>query len=165
MKRFLALFLTIIMLLAMFASCKPNEVPEETTPESTTPEATTPDQGGTIMPPMENLAEHILPPLNPTQLFDASFGCKEAIFQDVASIDKILAAFTSQGYTQIAADMVEGAKFQTILLNKADELVTVYWIASEKEARVVAEKVTPEALSVLQKNSTTDTGLVTMVQS
>jgi glyoxylase-like metal-dependent hydrolase (beta-lactamase superfamily II) len=164
MKRFLALFLTIIMLLAMFASCKPNEVPEETTPESTTPEATTPDQGGTIMPPMENLAEHILPPLNPTQLFDASFGCKEAIFQDVESIDKILAAFTSQGYTQIAADMVEGAKFQTILLNKADELVTVYWIASEKEARVVAEKVTPEALSVLQKNSTTDTGLVTMVQ-
>ena len=131
MKRFLALFLTIIMILAMFASCKPNEVPEETTPESTTPEATTPDQGGTIMPPMENWAEHILPPLNPTQLFDATFGCIEAIFEDVESLDNILVAFTSQGYSQLAVNTVEGAKFETILLNKYDELVTVYWIASE----------------------------------
>ena len=164
MKRFLALFLTIVMLLAMFVSCKPDTNPQETTPEATTPEVTTPDGGGTIMPPTENFAEHILPPLSPAQLFDATFDCKEAIFRDVESIDKILTAFTSQGYTQLAADMVEGAKFETVLLNKADELVTVYWIPAEKEARVLAEKVDADALSVLQKNSSTGGGTLTMVQ-
>ena len=51
MKRFLALFLTIIMLLAMFAACKPDNgtqntgtTPEGTTPAVTTPEVTTPEQ-------------------------------------------------------------------------------------------------------------------------
>ncbi|MBQ7391905.1 MAG: hypothetical protein IJV73_04400, partial [Clostridia bacterium] len=42
MKRFLALFLTIIMLLAI-VSCTPNVEPVETTAESTTPEVTTPE--------------------------------------------------------------------------------------------------------------------------
>lgn len=170
MKRFLALFLTIIMLLSLFVACKRNEEPQVTTPEVTTPEVTTPDEtttpdeGGTITPPPENWAEHIIPPLNPSQLFDATFDCKEAIFQDVESIDNILVAFNSQGYTQIAADMVDGAKFQTILLNKADELVTIYWIPAEKEARVTFEKIDTDALSVLQKNTSTGGGTLTMVQ-
>ena len=176
MKRFLALFLTLIMLLSMvscnlFQGKEQATTPESTTPEATTPaetttpvETTTPDEGGTIMPPVENWAEHIIPPLNPSQLFDSTFGCKEAIFQDVESIDNILVAFKSQGYTQIAADMVEGAKFQTILLNKADELVTIYWIPAEKEARVTFEKIDANALSVLQKNASTDGGTLTMVQ-
>lgn len=166
MKRFLALFLTTIMLLSM-VSCNlfQGNKPQETTPESTTPqETTTPDDGGQIMPPMENWAEDILPPLNPSQLFDATFDCKEAIFENVESIDNILVAFTSQGYSQLAVNTVEGAKFETILLNKSDELVTIYWLKSAKEVRVVAEKIDTKALSVLEKNSTTDTGTLTMVQ-
>ena len=44
MKRFLALFLTITMLLAMFASCIKTPDAQQTTPESTTPGDTTPTQ-------------------------------------------------------------------------------------------------------------------------
>lgn len=168
MKRFLALFLALIMLLAMFASCQPKTpqetTPEETTPEATTPEETTPDEGGQIMPPMPNWAEHIIPPLNPTQLFNTNDGCKEAIFENVTSIDKIIAAFKNEGYTQLTADMVEGAKLQTVLLNKADELVTVYWIPAEKEARVIWEKIDVAALAPLQKTEITGGGTLTMVQ-
>ena len=173
MKRFLALFLTIVMLLAMFASCQP-KVPQETTPEgstpegptpeATTPEETTPDEGGQIVPPMPNWAEHIIPPLNPTQLFNTNDGCKEAIFENATSIDKIIAAFKNEGYTQLTADMVEGAKLQTVLLNKADELVTVYWIPAEKEARVIWEKIDVAALAPLQKTEITGGGTLTMVQ-
>lgn len=156
------------MLLAMFASCQPKTpqetTPEETTPEATTPEETTPDEGGQIMPPMPNWAEHIIPPLNPTQLFNTNDGCKEAIFENVTSIDKIIAAFKNEGYTQLTADMVEGAKLQTVLLNKADELVTVYWIPAEKEARVIWEKIDVAALAPLQKTEITGGGTLTMVQ-
>ncbi len=175
MKRFLALFLTIIMLLSLFASCKPNDDPQETTPEATTPEATTPesttpgettpdDGDDPIVPPTEKMAAEIVEALNPAQLFEATFGCQEAIFEDVASRDTILDAFKAEGYTQLDVDMVEGAKFETILLTKAEELVTLYWIASEKEVRVTWEKVDQDALAVLQKNASTGGGTLTMVQ-
>ena len=173
MKRFLALFLTIVMLLAMFASCKP-ETPEETTPEvttpevttpeATTPEETTPDEGGTIIPPKKLSALEILETLNPAQQFEATFDCQEAIIKDVASIDALRGAFTNEGFTKLEVNMVEGAKFETILLTRDDELVTIYWIPADKEARVMIEKADADALSVLQKNSSTDGGTLTMVQ-
>ncbi len=170
MKRFLALLLTIVMLLAMFAACKPNDEPQATTPEATTPEATTPDNttpeggDGPIAPPTETMAAEIVAGLNPAQLFEATFDCQEAIFEDVADFDAILNAFLAEGYTRLSVDMVEGAKFETILLTKADELVTLYWIASDKEARILWEKADEDALSVLQKNASTGGGTLTMVQ-
>ena len=173
MKRFLALFLTLIMLLAMFASCKPETpkettpevtTPEVTTPEATTPEETTPDEGGQIMPPKKLSALEILETLNPAQQFEATFDCQEAIIKDVASIDALRGAFTNEGFTKLEVNMVEGAKFETILLTRDDELVTIYWIPADKEARVMIEKADADALSVLQKNSSTDGGTLTMVQ-
>ena len=170
MKRFLALFLTIIMLLAMFASCKPNNTPQETTPEVTTPagttpeETTTPDEGGQIMPPKQLLASEILEGLNPVQLFEATVDCQEAIFQNVASIDAIRSAFTNEGFKKIDADTVDGAKFETVLLVRDEDLVTIYWIPAEKEARVFLEKADQNDLAALQQTATTGGGTLTMVQ-
>ena len=199
MKRFLALFLTIIMLLAI-VSCTPNfepvettaesttpevttpevttpevttpevttpevTTPEVTTPEVTTPEVTTPDDGDDpIVPPVDKTAADIVASLNPNQSFEATFDCQEAIFEDVASFNTILDAFKTAGYTQLEVSMVEGAKFETILLTKADELVTLYWIEAENEARVVWEKADVAALAALQKNASTGKGFLTMVQ-
>ena len=153
MKRFLALFLTLIMLVSMIASCTPKQKDDQTTPP-----------GGDVVTPTDKMAADIVATLNPSKQFEATFDCQEAIFTDVASKDAILGAFTAEGYTAVEANMVEGAKFETVLLTKADELVTVYWMAEQKEVRVVWEKTSPEALSVLKKNETTDNGILTMVQ-
>ena len=68
MKRFLALFLTIVMLWVM-VSCKPSQgtepqatTPEVTTPEVTTPEATTPEEITTpeVTAPEETTPEDVL---------------------------------------------------------------------------------------------------------
>ena len=139
--------------------------PEVTTPEVTTPEVTTPDGGDDpVVPPVDKTAADIVASLNPNQSFEATFDCQEAIFEDVASFNTILDAFKTAGYTQLEVSMVEGAKFETILLTKADELVTLYWIEAENEARVVWEKADAEALSVLSANASTGTETLTMVQ-
>ena len=163
MKRFLALFLTIVMLLAMFVSCKPDTDPKETTPEVTTPEVTTPDPNQPVVP-VEKTAGDIVAELGPKQTFLSTFDCQEAVFENLTSGDEILNAFVAEGYTKLDVDMVEGATFETVLLTKGEELVTLYWIASEGEMRVSWEKADADALSVLQKNASTGGGTLTMVQ-
>ena len=183
MKRFLALLLTIVMLLAMFAACKPNDEPQATTPQTTTPEVTTPENippenttpDGTVteepIPDFDNPAEptnkqaaEIVVSLNPAQVFEATFDCQEAIFEGVDAIYDILNAFWKEGYTRLDVDTVDGAKFRIFLLTKGEELVTVYWLYEQKEVRITWETTTAGELSVLQKNATTGTGTVTMVQ-
>ena len=155
MKRFLALFLTIVMLATMLASCNLLSIfgQQETTTQST-PQTT----------PVSKTAIEVVEGLNPAQLFDSTFDCKEAIFNNVESIDSILNAFTDAGFTKLDVGMVEGATFETILLTGNDDLVTVYWIASQKEVRIMCEKADQNALSVLQKNDFTDGGTLTIVQ-
>ena len=185
MKRFLALFLTIIMLLAMFAACKPDNgtqntettpegtTPEVTTPEQTTPEVTTPEVTTTEeevpdfdepAAPTAKMAGEIVAALNPKETFLATFECQEAIFENVEKIYDILKAFWNEGYTRLAVDTVTGAKFDIFLLTKGDELVTVYWLYEEKQVRITWETADASELSALQKNATTGTGTVTMVQ-
>ena len=184
MKRFLALFLTIVMLLAAFASCNKKPVTdgttpdgttlENTTPEATTPEVTTPDAPIIEAPeipdfnnpaePTEKMASEIVASLSPAQVFEATFDCQEAIFAEVEAIYDILNAFWKEGYTRLDVDTVAGAKFNVFLLTKGEELVTVYWISAEKEVRVTWERADADALSVLKKNNTTGTGTLTMMQ-
>ena len=195
MKRFLALFLTIIMLLSIVACSQPqNTDPQETTAESTTSQGTTSEPDGTssepdgtssepavtdpgdIEPeepipdfdnpaePTEKTADAIVESLHPTQSFDATFDCKEAIIKDVTAIYDTLNAFWKEGYTRLAVDEVEGAKFDIYLLTKGDELVTVYWLSKSNEVRIVWEKADAAALSALQKNASTGKGFLTMAQ-
>ena len=154
MKRFLALFLTLIMLVSMFASCAPEPEPQETT---TTP-------AGDVVEPTETMAADIVASLSPSKQFAATFDCQEAVFSDVASKDAILSAFLAEGYTLLDVNMVDGAKIETIALKKYEELVTLYWMAEKNEARVVWEKTTEKALTPLKKNPTTGNGILTMVQ-
>ena len=195
MKRFLALFLTIIMLLSIVACSQPqNTDPQETTAESTTSQGTTSEPDGTssepdgtssepavtdpgdIEPeepipdfdnpvaPTAKMATEIVTSLNPTQQFEATFGCQEAIFSGVEKIYDILDAFWKEGYTRLSVDAIDSAKFDIFLLTKADELVTVYWISESKEVRVTWEEADANALSVLQKNASTGKGFLTMAQ-
>ena len=172
MKRFLALFLTLVMLATM-VSCNLIKTPHETTaettaPEGTTPEATTPEETtpvqDPIVPPTPKMAEEIVGELNPTQIFETTANCKEAIFANLESFDTVLGAFQAEGYAQVNTEAVEGAKLETVLLIKDNELVTLYWIASQKEARVTWEEVDQAVLTPLQKTATTGGGTLTMVQ-
>ena len=183
MKRFLALFLTIIMLLAIVSCGDPhNNEPQETVSESTNPEANTTEPltepvTEPVAPPQEpipdfdnpmaptaKMAAEIVASLNPAQQFEATFDCYEAVFVDVEAIYDTLNAFWKEGYTRQNVDMIKGAKFDIYLLTKGDELVTVYWISESKEVRVTWEKADAQALAALQKNETTDTGFLTMMQ-
>ena len=136
-----------------------NNEPAETTPAVTTPN--TDDPG---VSPTDKTAADIVASLSPAQVFEATFGCQEAIFENIVSRDTVLNAFKAEGYTQLDVGMVEGAKFETILLTKAEELITLYWIPAEKEMRVTWEKADEDALSVLQENASTGGGTLTMVQ-
>ena len=142
---------------------------QESTPEQTIPEATTPEETTTpeeIIPadPALKAAAEIVASLNPTQSFEATFDCYEAIFKDVETGDNILNAFLNEDYTRLDVDTVEGAKFDVSLLTKGDVLVTVYWISESQEVRVTWEKADANALAALQKNDSTGTGFLTMVQ-
>ena len=147
--------------------------PEETTPEETTPEETTPEVTESDVPapdfntpaePTAKMAGEIVAELNPTEQFEATFDCQEAIFAGARSANKVLAALWQEGYTRLDVDTVEGAKFDIYLLTKADELVTVYWIPASNEVRVIWEKANVAALATLQKNASTGKGFLTMVQ-
>ena len=142
--------------------------PEVTTPEETTPEVTEPDvpapDFNTPAEPTAKMAGEIVAELNPTEQFEATFDCQEAIFAGARSANKVLAAFWQEGYTRLEPDTVEGAKFDIYLLTKADELVTVYWIPELQEVRVIWEKANAAALATLQKNASTGKGFLTMVQ-
>ena len=146
--------------------------PEETesTPEVTesTPEVTEPDVPAPDFnipaEPTAKMAEEIVATLNPTEQFEATFDCQEAIFAGERSANKVLAAFWQEGYNRLVVDTVEGAKFDIYLLTKGEELVTVYWIPELNEVRVVWEKADVTALAALQKNASTGKGFLTMVQ-
>ncbi len=171
MKRFLALFLTIVMLVSI-TSCNlltpTTTTPAETTPAETTPAETTPDEttpaGGEENVPTAKTAAEIVASLNPTVSFAASVGCQEAVFSGATSDSAVLSAFTSEGYTSVEADMVDGAKFETTLLTNGEELVTVYCFSELSEVRVVWEKANKKTLSVLKENAQTGNGILTMVQ-
>ena len=191
MKRILALFLATLMLLATLSSCEflenfvqirgeqtdseattPDATtpegtpPEETTPEETTPDETTPGPDDPPKPPVvtTKTAATIVDELNADAVFNSTFGCDEAILSDVSNKEEIISAFTREGFVAVAADMVEGAKIETLLFSNQKELVTLYWIASEKEMRITWEAADEAALSVLQKNASTGGGTLTMVQ-
>ena len=81
MKRFLALFLTIIMLLSVFAACNKKTGTDQTTPEdttlenttpaSTTPEETTPEN---TTPQETTTPEEIEPEKNRVSVMVSMFG-------------------------------------------------------------------------------------------
>jgi len=140
--------------------------PEETTPEDTPPDETTPGPDDPPKPPVvtTKTAATIVDELNADAVFNSTFGCDEAILSDVSNKEEIISAFTREGFVAVAADMVEGAKIETLLFSNQKELVTLYWIASEKEMRITWEAADEAALSVLQKNASTGGGTLTMVQ-
>ena len=161
-KVYVAVLLALIVVttaIVWIVVANKNNEPAETTPAVTTPN--TDDPG---VSPTDKTAADIVASLSPAQVFEATFGCQEAIFENVASRDTVLNAFKAEGYTQLDVGMVEGAKFETILLTKAEELITLYWIPAEKEMRVTWEKADEDALSVLQENASTGGGTLTMVQ-
>ena len=161
-KVYVAVLLALIVVttaIVWIVVANKNNEPAETTPAVTTPN--TDDPG---VPPTDKTAADIVASLSPAQVFEATFGCQEAIFENIASRDTVLNTFKAEGYTQLDVGMVEGAKFETILLTKAEELITLYWIPAEKEMRVTLEKADEDALSVLQENASTGGGTLTMVQ-
>ena len=135
--------------------------PEEITPEeSTTLEETTTFEETTTpeteeVKPLGKDASTIVSALNATMTFSSTFGCEEAVLKDMSDKTEVVSAFLAEGFTPIAVDMVEGAKFETVLLANLFEMVTIYWMPKEKELRILWEAYNADAISLLSQNKTT----------
>ena len=188
MKRFAALFLAGILLFTTLLSCNPSTQKEtspqqtthqnttaeslstdETTPIVTTPTQTTPEDV-TVEPQEPDLqpsglsATEIVSTLQADISFLSTFDCNEAVFKGVTDKTEIVSAFAEEGFAPLAVDMVDGAKFETILLTNQFELVTIYWLFQERELRIVWEAYNESAVSVLSQNPTTEFGTLLMAQ-
>ena len=135
-----------------------------TTPEeiTTTPEeVTTPEEE---LKPQGKDAATIVSLLNAQMVFSSTFGCEEAVLKGVKDKTNVVSAFLAEGFEPIRVDMVEGAKFETIMLTNQFETVTIYWMRFEEELRILWEAYNSDAISVLEQNMTTAFDSLIMAQ-
>lgn len=58
-KKYLAMLLTLVLIVSMIAACEPGGTPNQTTPEATTPDATTPEENEVIEPKATMKLTHV----------------------------------------------------------------------------------------------------------
>ncbi len=112
----------------------------------------------TVMP------SEIASALNPDAVFSTTTGCTEAVIKNVKSKDYIIKSFTDEDFSVLDTDMIDGAKFETIVLAKNSHLVTMYWHENDKTMKILWESVDEKAMSVLSPNEATDKGAIQIVQ-
>ncbi len=158
MKKILPLILALIMMLAVLASCT-NEPAETDDPESESEEVTETEK---VL--SEVSAFEIICFLTPKTTFASTFGCTEYLFDEVESKDDFIAKFTDEDFTVLNTTPVAGAKFETITLNKKDELVTIYWNEAESNIRLLYEIIDEKVLALLKSNTMSGSGALTFAQ-
>lgn len=135
MRKFICLALAILMLMQLFAGCTGVNDPGNATTQPT--QSSEPSQSETVPTtetPTEAPTEAL--PRNGAQIiaslgecieFESTFGCREYIFQNVAVKNEIIGQFTDEGFQVLDVEPIDGAKYETIILNKGEELYT--WFA------------------------------------
>ncbi len=186
MKRFIAVFMMLLMLIPTFASCeKPQqsndtqpattaepietEAPTEgdTEPDVTTTDAsatTTEPDGGKEEPVSTKSPQKIIEEIAPNEKFImATTGCREVVLK-AASKDTVLDVFKAEDFSILETTPIDGAKFETIVLRRNFDLVTMYWSETEKELRVMWEKANDNAVAPLSPNEETGKGSISITQ-
>lgn len=149
LKKLLALLLAVLMVFPLLTACT-TEPEDEAPPTEEQPPVTKYD------------AEDILSLMEPASTFTSSFGSTEYIFTNLTSKTNTVSKFTDHGFTRLNTTMVGNAKFETIMLHKGKELVTIYW--SRNEIRILLDVFKEDWLPILSPNSATGTGTITLAQ-
>ncbi len=97
-------------------------------------------------------------------VLQSSTYCKEVVLTGIYSKDSIVNAFINEDFQTRKADMIEGARFETIILTRGVYVVTLYWYQANSEMRVMWESVQANNLTSLDKTNTTGTGSIQIAQ-
>lgn len=89
--------------------------------------------------------------------------CKEIILEKM-NITSVLNTFINAGFSKISTNGIVGAKFDTYMLSRNGDLVTMYFFPESGELRIMWESRNDNAISVLTPNETTGTGSIVVAQ-
>jgi len=174
MKRMIALCLAVLLILAVVVACKKAPQNEEGTTShttETTAEITTASQKEEVPPEEEKIdysqykypAEVVQTLAKGTKTLTVSDGCKEAVISGV-TLEKAIAAFETEKYTKMAVDQVENAKFETVVLTRQNYVITIHWIKTKMELRILWEEKKTADITPLTKNVNSGQGKLEIVQ-
>ena len=97
-----------------------------------------------------------------SKAFSSSVGCEEVVIGYVANKDNVIKKLVAEDFSVLETDGIEGAKTETIVLTRGNDVVTIYWDKSSNQMRVMWESnVSTEPL---KPNSETGKGSVLVAQ-
>ena len=170
MKKIIVLLLALAMAVSCFVACNTNsndgnepDTTTDVTSEEVTEETTTAEETTAAKPLSKVAPLNILKTLNPDvkAFASSSTGCREAVLSGFSK-EQVLKAFTDEDFSELEVDRIDGAKFETIVLTRSYNTVTLYCDSAINEVRVMWESDANN--KVLSKTEETGTGTITVAQ-
>ncbi|MBQ7379674.1 MAG: hypothetical protein IJW70_08390 [Clostridia bacterium] len=158
MKKTLAFLLCLLMVVSILTAC--NSTPD-TEPQDST-ELTESDTQPTIPPEQAPPPEQVIEGLAPDAvIMEIGTATKQVLLTDLDWTD-IQNAFTSVGYADVNATLLEDTKLETRVLYGKDVMVTLQ--KAQERTYAILEPYNESILSVLTPNEQTGTGEATLAQ-
>ena len=111
----------------------------------------------------EKLHDWLAEPLH-LDSFESTFDSDLELYGNVWDINLFVDQFKADGYTPLAVDMIEGAKFQTIMLTKGTSRIVLYWFPELGDMRLIRDTIKESANAPLSPNEETGKGEIVLVQ-
>ena len=96
--------------------------------------------------------------------FESTFDSYMKIYTNVHDVALFVDPLLADGYTRINVTMIEGAKFETIILQKGTAQVAMYWFAESGDLRIAYETIKEGTTDPLTPNEETGKGEVIVAQ-
>lgn len=156
-KKFIILFLSILLLLAL-AACNNDDLPEPTDTDLTD-EPQSESEAITNTSP-EGIVKHFD---KNVKIESSTTACKEALLLGVPS-EKVISTFVELGYEELKLSTIEGAILKTRIFSNGKYAVTIYSIDSFTELRVTWEPIGDIGIEAMSPTAGTGSGSVTVAQ-
>ena len=101
---------------------------------------------------------------NALDSFESTFDSNMEIYNNVRDISVFVDPLIADGYTRLDVDMIEGARFETIMLTKGTSLVTMYWHKDLGDLRIAYDTIEEGATAPLAPNEETGKGEIIVAQ-
>jgi len=89
-------------------------------------------------------------------------GCSLAVIPNVNDKNAVTRMFTSNGFSPVQVNSIDGAKLETLVFSRDETIVTMYWNKAKSELRIMWEY--ESYLKYFKPNSSTSKGLIEIAQ-
>jgi hypothetical protein len=96
--------------------------------------------------------------------FESTFDSDMELYTNTWDVNVFVDEFKADGFQLVEIDTIEGAKFQTIILVKGTEQITIYWFPNSGDIRIARDTIKESALNPLAPNAETGKGEVIVAQ-